>query len=76
MKNALGEPNQPTCFLDGGKGDEWSNERIYDVPSNLKFTVKMGNWATKSVDGAAWPQDFQIDYVRVGQLADCLPDMS
>lgn len=70
----LWEPGKLTWFLDGVKVGEWKNDRICDVPSYLKFTVQMGNWATKNVDDAKLPDKFQIDYVRAWQLKDRLAE--
>lgn len=68
----LWEPHKLTWYIDGIKKGEWESEHIIDIPSYLKFTVQMGNWATKDVDVANLPDYFQVDYVRVWQLADRL----
>lgn len=71
----LWEPGKLTWYIDGIKKGEWKSDRIIDVPSYLKFTVQMGNWATKNVDDAALPDYFKVDYVRAWQLAERLDDL-
>lgn len=66
----LWEPNKLTWYIDGVKKGEWESDQIGDVPSYLKFTVQMGNWATKDVDDASLPDYFQVDYVRAWQSAE------
>ena len=66
----LWEPGKLTWYCDGRKVGQWENERVTQVPLYLKFTVQMGNWATKNVDVAALPDFFQIDYVRAWQLRE------
>ncbi len=66
----LWEPDKLTFFCDGRKVGEWADERILDMPAYIKFTIQMGNWATKDVDDAALPDYLQVEYVRVWQLAE------
>ena len=66
----LWEPGKLTWFCDGKEMVTWENERVTEVPLYIKFTVQMGNWATKDVDDASLPDFLQVDYVRAWQLRE------
>jgi beta-glucanase (GH16 family)/uncharacterized cupredoxin-like copper-binding protein len=69
----LWEPGKLTWYCDGKKMVQWQSDRISSLPNFLKFTVQMGNWATRDVDDAALPDRFEVDYVRAWQLRSRLP---
>lgn len=66
----LWEPNKLTWYVDGIKKAEWESDAIADVTCYLAVTMPMGRRATKNVDEANLPDTWDIDYIRVWQLAD------
>ncbi|CAA6689502.1 MULTISPECIES: family 16 glycosylhydrolase [unclassified Lentimonas] len=70
----LWEPGKLTWYIDGKLMEAWESEAVKDVQGYLLITLQMGRWATKDVDEANLPDLWEIDHVRVWQLAERMTD--
>jgi beta-glucanase (GH16 family) len=54
-------------YANGIEVGRWENDRISNAPMYLMLTLPSGRWDSNTLDEAALPDDFVIDYVRVWQ---------
>ncbi len=69
----LWEPDRLVWYVDGKKTGEWRSEHIANVTSYLSLTMPLSKHSTKSIDESSLPDHWEVDYIRVWQRTDQLP---
>ena len=70
----LWTPGSAVFYCNGQELWRWEGPRVSNVPANFIIEMTTGGWDNNAVDDKQLPADYLVDYVRVWQRKDFLPN--
>jgi len=67
-------PGEVTMYGNGEPFWTWKGDRVMNVPAYVQFQNQIGGWECDPLDPAAFPSDFEVDYMRVWQRVDLMSE--